>query len=75
MTLEGVQSSVMGRCEKSSVGNVGSVLVVGMVIMVPCFQMMGIMLCELLLFTMLVNACYVMLSGPQAGECFRLWKV
>ena len=41
--LEGVQRSVMGRCEE---GNVGSLLGFGMVMMIPCFQMLGIVLCE-----------------------------
>lgn len=41
--LEGVQSSVMGRCEEGSVGFLPGL---GIVIIVPCFQMLGIMLCE-----------------------------
>ena len=43
VTLEGVQRSVMGRCED---GSVGSLLGLGMVIMTPCFQMSGIVSCE-----------------------------
>ncbi len=41
--LDGVQRSVMGRCEE---GNVMSLLGLGIVMMIPCFQMLGIMLCE-----------------------------
>ena len=43
VTLEGVQRSVMGRCED---GSLGSLLGLGMVMMIPCFQMLGIVLCE-----------------------------
>lgn len=43
MTLEGEQRSVMGRCEE---GSVGSLLGLGNVMMIPCFQMSGIVLCE-----------------------------
>lgn len=42
-TLEGVHKRVMGRWEE---GWRGSLLGLGMVIMVPCFQMLGIVLCE-----------------------------
>ena len=40
-TLEGVQSRVMGRCDE---GFVGSLLGLGIVVIVPCFQMLGIVL-------------------------------
>ena len=43
VTLEGVQRSVMGRCEE---GIVGSLCGLGIVMMIPCFQMLGIVLCE-----------------------------
>ena len=43
VTLDGVQSSVMGRWEE---GSVGSLLGLGKVVMVPCFQISGIMLWE-----------------------------
>ena len=43
VTLEGVQRRVMGRCEE---GCVGSLFGFGSVMIVPCFQMLGIVLCE-----------------------------
>ena len=43
MTLERVQRSVIGRCDA---GTVGSLLGLGIVIIFPCFQMLGKMLCE-----------------------------
>ena len=43
VTLEGVQRRVMGRCED---GRVGSLLGLGMVTMIPCFQVLGMVLCE-----------------------------
>ena len=43
VTLEGVQRSVIGRCEE---GSFGSLLGLGIVMMIPCFQMLGIVLCE-----------------------------
>ena len=43
VTLEGVQRSVMGLCEA---GNLGSLPGLGIVMMIPCFQMLGIVLCE-----------------------------
>ena len=42
-TLDGVHRSVMGRWEE---GCVWSLLGLGIVMMVPCFQMLGIVLCE-----------------------------
>ena len=42
-TLEGVQRRVMGRWED---GSVGSLLGLGMVMIVPRFQMLGNVLCE-----------------------------
>ena len=56
-TLEGVQRRVMGRWEE---GCVGSLLGLRIVMMVPCFQMSGIMLCAKLWFAMLVSAVYAM---------------
>ena len=41
VTLEGVQRSVIGRCDD---GCVGFLLGLGMVIMMPCFQLSGIAL-------------------------------
>ena len=43
VTLEGVHRSVMGRCED---GIVGFLLGLGIVIMIPCFQVLGIVLRE-----------------------------
>ena len=43
MILEGEQRSVIGRCDA---GTVGSLLGLGIVIIFPCFQMLGKMLCE-----------------------------
>lgn len=43
VTLEGVQRSVIGRCEE---GCVGSLFGLGIVMMIPCFQILGIVLCE-----------------------------
>ena len=43
MTLEGVQRSVIGRCDA---GSVGSLFGLANVIILPCFQMLGIVLCE-----------------------------
>lgn len=42
-TLAGVHRSVMGRCDE---GSVGSLLGLGIVMMTPCFQMLGMVLCE-----------------------------
>ena len=42
-TLEGVHKRVMGRWED---GSVGFLLGLGMVMIVPCFQMLGNVLCE-----------------------------
>ena len=42
-TFDGVQRSVMGRWEE---GSFGSLLGLGIVLMMPCFQMLGIVLCE-----------------------------
>ena len=43
ITLDGVQRRVMGRYEE---GCVGSLFGLGIVMMVPCFQVLGIVLCE-----------------------------
>lgn len=43
VTLKGVLRSVMGRCEE---GSVGSLPGLGIVMMMPCFQMLGSMFCE-----------------------------
>ena len=43
MTLEGVQRSVIGRYDA---GSVGSLFGLGMVMILPCFQMLGMVLCE-----------------------------
>ena len=43
ITLEGVQRSVMGLCDE---GCVKSLSGLGMVMILPCFPMLGMMLCE-----------------------------
>ena len=43
MTLDGVQRSVIGRCDD---GSVGFLFGLGFVMIFPCFQMLGIVLCE-----------------------------
>ena len=62
--LDGVLSSVMGRYEE---GVVGSLFGLSMVMIVPCFQMLGILQCAYEKLAMFVRAW--MPCGPKCFRC------
>ena len=83
VTFDGVQSRVMGLYEDGRLARLSGLR---MAMMLPCFQIVGIVFCEYEKFAMFVSACMpcgprwmrcrlLILSGPTAAECLRFLMI